>query len=708
MRKLILFLSFLVSNTLLFAQNGLKIEANIDSIKRKVQFEAMGVNTERMYYRILDEKGNVPIEIMEDMLSAEDLVYRWPGGATANFYHYFNDSAKGYGLSRYEINAIEHPMRCNFVSNSTDICMDFELYAKHNYIYNLLDFADKYYARYGKKKRVVWMPNLFTFYIHNKDEISLLDRVTNIEGAENLKENGTITADFYKRLKDVIDVYDILRNHPTIDLEGIEYGNEFFFHDRATGLRYNQVNNNLFWQTNKDKYRKTLKSYISLYRSIIQFYNSALFQRGPKIPTAVPVGIIIPTGYQTNLSRIWNEEIRDSILPMVDGVIHHYYFQINNGPRITPSTAENPEMIDSLIKIKKLADDYIHEKIPAVDNEYDKFFKLTQTGKKMWMTEFNTDNGYFDGYLAEWQNTFFHCFFQFESFLSFVDNRMNTDVIKYAFPHLWVSYAIDNNYGSYSSEVKKDGTYSKIKRTTYNAYSILGELAKHNLYKLNNSFTNTNELQRHDLLIRTYFEPNADTTAKEVGKLFVVFSNKSGQTLQFNPSTDLSVLSQSIDQLSISNLYAEYLSAEHIYSSNGLTMLDTVDDKTENVNITRVNDISPTDNISLPGYSIGFISIPILDDEKIITSSFDQLAKNIELYPNPTKSSIQITFKDKQLLDSNFSWKVIDVIGKEQSNNIKSQTSNTLQLDVSQLAKGMYHFVIKNSSGQVSKSFVVQ
>ncbi|HUH72792.1 MAG TPA: T9SS type A sorting domain-containing protein [Chitinophagales bacterium] len=708
MRNLLLFLSFLTSTSLLFAQNNLKIEANIDSIKRKVQFDAIGVNAERMYYRILDENGNVPEEITEDMLEAEDLVYRWPGGATSNFYHYFGGTSKGYGLSRQEINAISHPMSCNLPNNGTDECMTFEKYAKTNYIHNLLEFADRYYDRYKKKKRVVWLPNIFTFYIHNKSEISLLDGATTIEEAEDMMKNGVITADFYKRLKDVIDVYDILRSHPSIELEGIEYGNEFYFHEPATGLKYNVVNNNLLWLTNQKKYKKTFGEHITLYRSIVQFYNSALFDRGPKIPTAVPVGIISFLGNQANMNRLWNEGIRDSILPMVDGVIHHFYFKIDNGPRITPSTAEDPEMADTLIKIKQLADDFIHDRIPRVDEEYEKFFKLTETGKKMWMTEFNTDNGYFDGYLAEWQNTFFHCFFQFEAFLSFIDNKMNSDVMKFAFPHLWVSYANDYNYGAYSAEVNLDGTYNKIKRTTYNAYSILGELAKHNLYKLNDSISNTNELARRDLLIRTYFEPSEDSTAQEVGRLFVVFSNKSGEVLQFNPSTDLSILSQSIDQLSLSNIYAEYLSAEHIYSSNGFTMLDTFDIKTENINITRINDISATDNITLPGYSIGFISIPVLDDEKIITSSFDQLVKNIELYPNPTKSSLQITFKDRQLLDAKFHWKVIDVIGKEQAININNQTSSTLQLDVSNLAKGMYHFVINDSKGQVSKSFVVQ
>jgi hypothetical protein len=324
------------------------------------------------------------------------------------------------------------------------------------------------------------------------------------------------------------------------------------------------------------------------------------------------------------------------------------------------------------------------------------------------MTEFNTNNGYFDGMLAEWQNSFFHCSFQFEAFLSFIDNNINSNVIKYAFPHLWVTFAIDYNYGAYAVEVNQDGTYNKIKRTTYSAYSILGELSKHNLYKLNDSITNSKGLARQDLLIRTYYEPSIDSTTKEVGKLFVVFSNKSGQTLQFNPSTDLSILSQSTDQLSLSNIYAEYLSAAHFYSSNGYTMTDSSDFKTENVNITRLNDIKSTDNINLPGYSIGYFSIPILDDERIITSSFDQLVKNIELYPNPTKSSIQITFKDRQLLDSKIQWKVIDVIGKEQTVNVTNQSNSTLQLDVSQLAKGMYHFVINSSNGQISKSFVVQ
>lgn len=691
------------------AQNTLNIEAHIDTILRKIHFDAMGLNVERMHYRSLDGNGKMPAPILEDMLEAEDLVYRWPGGATANFYHFFEGTAKGYGLLKEEVDAQDHPMRCDLPAGNPN-CMSFEQTTPTNYIYNLLEYADTYYQKFNKKKRVVWLPNIFTLYLNNKAEIPKLDAFSSLEDARQAMLNGEITADFYKRLKDIVDVYDILHHHPTIDLEGIEYGNEFYFHQPTTGAKYNEVNHWLTWAVNESKYRAALKEHISYYRMIIAFYNKVLFSRGPKIATAAPVAIITQTGAQSNMHLLWNEGIRDSILPIIDGVIHHFYFKRNDGPRIDPRTAEDPGKAADLLKIKNLADNFIHVRIPRVDNEYEKFFKLTEKGKKMWMTEFNTDNGYFDGYFAEWQNSFFHCYFQFEAFVSFIDNEHNTDVIKYAFPHLWVSHINDYNYGAYAAKTELNGTFKKIKRTTYSTYSILGSLAKREIKQINFKSTNADSLIRQDLYTRVYFEPGNDPGSKEIGKVIVLFSNKSGKTLQFNPKVNLKLITDSLNNYTLNNGYVEYLSAEHIYSSNGYTMHDsTGEDVGEDINVEEFNDVDVEETLVLPGYSLGYLAFPVIDENKVPTSVKE--AKNndlIELYPNPAKNLLTVTLKKSELFDNRTKWMLIDAAGKSHAVAVKSQNGNLLQLDVSRLASGVYQFVLQSSGGQKTASFIKQ
>lgn len=710
MRKLF-FTTLMLLPTLISAQNRISVEANVDSIQRKIHFDAMGVNVERMYYRSLDGNGNMPGEILDDMLEAEDLVYRWPGGATANFYHYFEGTSKGYGLLREEVDAQNHPMRCNLPAGS-EYCMSFEATTPTNYVYNLLQYADIYHQKFNKKKRVVWLPNIFTFYLNNKSEIPKLDNLSSLEDAHQAMLNGEITADFYKRIKDIIDVYDILRNHPTVDLEGIEYGNEFYFHEPTTGEKYNVVNNALFWWFNEQQYRTLLKEHTSLYRSIVEFCNNAFFKRGPKIATAAPVGIIRQNGGQENMVRLWNEGVRDSILPLIDGVIHHFYFKSGDeGPRIDPRTSEDPARAADLLKIKTFADEFIHVRIPKVDNVYEKFFKLTEKGKKMWMTEFNTDNGYFDGYFAEWQNTFFHCYFQIEAFISFIDNHHNTDVIKYAFPHLWVSHETDYNYGAYSAKTELNGNYKKIKRTTYSAYSLLGSLAQREIKQIQATVTNQNNLARHDLFSKVYFEPKNDPGSKEIGNLIVFFSNKSGQPIQVNPVNDLLIKSDKLNKVSLSNGYIEYLSSQHFYSSNGYTMHDTTgEDAGEDLNIETFNNVETTSTLTLPGYSIGYLSFPVVDEEKVVTSVSESENNDLlELYPNPAKALLTVSLKKSEIFDNRTKWMLIDAAGKSHNIPVKSLSINTLQLDISQLSSGVYQFVLQSpATGQKTASFIKQ
>lgn len=606
MHKILYTAILLFFYTSLFSQNKLQVQIEHDSVGRTVPFDGFGMNVERMFYRTLDGNGQMPEEILNDLLEGEDLVYRWPGGATANFYHYFDGTSKGYGLERAEIEAVAHPMSCNLPKGS-EYCMSFEQNTPRNYIHSMMEFADVYMQRTNKKKRIVWMPNIFTFYLNNKSEILKFNEMSSLQDAETMMLSGEISEDFYKRIKDVFDVYEILNNHPSIHLEGVEYGNEFYFHQNTTGEKYNEVNNNLLWLFNENQYRNSMKRHMSLYKSIINFFNTAIFDQNSNIKTAAPVGIIAHTGNMQNMNRIWNEGVRDSILDIVDGVIHHFYFKPGDGPRINPEEAENPGQAENLKKIKSIADDFIHVRIPKVDKQYDDFFGLTEKGKKMWLTEFNTDHIQTTGYFSEWQNTFFHSYFQFEAFLSFIDNP-ESDVVEYAFPHLWASHINDYDYGAYAAVTNLDGTYKKIKRATFNTYVILGNLAKKNLKQIGSQVSNAQNLDRSNLFTKAYIEEGDN---EDEGNIVFVFSNKSGEPISLNLNEDFNFSFHRPAKYELGNFDLEYLKADHIYSANGRTFRNSnIPDEGENIHLETFQNLSVSETLVLPKYSVGYLTIP--------------------------------------------------------------------------------------------------
>lgn len=697
-----------------FASNSLVIDFDLDSIGREVNFRSFGVNAERMFYRIQNADHQLPDEIRHDLYDAGDIIYRWPGGATANFYHFRGGSVHGYGLSRKEVESIPHPMSCNFLRDRTDYCMTFDRDSKRNFLYDFLEFADKYHKRTNKKLKTLWIPNLFTFFINDKGKIGILDSANTLEDVAEFANQGLVTQDFYDRIKDNVDVYKIMMDHPTLEVVGVEYGNEFYFHEVVTNIKYdgtNSLNSTIFREYLQDTFQIVLNSGITEYRSLVEFYNKLLFTDYPKLETSVPAALIPFTGFQPNANLIWNIALRDSLLPLVDGVVHHFYFKISNGPRINPKTAEDANMASALDSIKMLADDFIYTRLPMVDDEFDKFFNLTANNKKMWMTEFNTDNGIFDGYLAEWQNTFFHSYFQFEAFLQFIDNYHNNDVVKFAFPHLWASHWNDANYGAYSARVNPRGIHAKMKRTTYYTYEILGHLADRTLYKIKNNVVNADSLTRKDLFTSVYYEAEDSEYTPATGRIYLLFCNKSGTPIRFTPNLDIITKGSDIDSLYLGNITGKYLSAPHIYSSNGITLLDTSDELTENVSINNVTEMSADEMVELPGYSQGYIAFDINDRRKKVTvvSSTKNLSKSaLDVFPNPSSTSIRISLSEKGDFNFNTSkWKVVDMSGKE--HRVAGQVqSNQIQLNISQLANGMYQFIFEHRDGQATATFVKQ
>jgi hypothetical protein len=82
------------------------------------------------------------------------------------------------------------------------------------------------------------------------------------------------------------------------------------------------------------------------------------------------------------------------------------------------------------------------------------------------------------------------------------------------------------------------------------------------------------------------------------------------------------------------------------------------------------------------------------------------LEKSFSLYPNPSKGSFTLEFKD---LDSNYAVEVYDVTGKVIYENNFNQSSGLVQvITLSQAVAGVYFVNIKSDSGIVTKKLILQ
>lgn len=713
MKGLSTFLLLFISHSLLFSQGALKLDINLDP-GRVIPFDAAGGNSERMYYRFKSANLPIPEEVINDLFNLGDQVMRWPGGATANFYHYNGGNAKGYGLSRYEVEFFNHTMTCNNANDGTDNCMTFDVAAPRNYLFDYLDFCDLYMERTGKKKRTVWIPNLLTFFVHDVNQLSLLDKANSMADVQQMVTNGEISQGFYDRLKENIDVYEILSNHPSIDLKGIEYGNELYFHPPVVILGHDATNAlpKLIFEAAKDRLYRDMAPGISRYRSLVDFYNKTLKPAEKNIKTGIPVSIIPHTGNQANFNSLYNSFVRDSLMSKVDALIHHFYFKVDGNDADPYTIFDNPTALEAL---KTSSDEFIHVRLPKVDTEYEKYFKMSANNKKMWITEFNLKHGNElvganVGYQRLWMNTFYHTYFLFESFLSFIDNDSDKDLVEYAFKHLWVGRYDDYNYSGYSVEANADGTYRKIKRASYATFEVLGGLTDKKLQKVEYNASNSLGLQRKDLLTRAYYEEGNSSDPSDAGTVYILFSNKSGNAMNINLYDDVNLFNGPffMDTIIREQAFARLASAPLLNSSNGRTLTRPSNPEVEDIQVSNITGIDPYGNFEIPGYAIGYLALPL--SVRLVDSAVER-PKSIPLsiYPNPASDIINI----RALTKNSFSWTdgnivLTDILGRSVKTKTLQAKDNFLQIDASGLAAGVYTITFTQGEEIATGRIVIQ
>ena len=120
-----------------------------------------------------------------------------------------------------------------------------------------------------------------------------------------------------------------------------------------------------------------------------------------------------------------------------------------------------------------------------------------------------------------------------------------------------------------------------------------------------------------------------------------------------------------------------------------------------NVNIRYEENIVTSDN-----FYIDYANL--CTAETLISSGDIELAKNLNIYPNPTKGIFNISFVADEV--NSFELTIIDAFGKliEMENKEMFVGEYTKQVDLSEYPRGIYMVQIKTNNSFITKRVVVQ
>lgn len=667
-------LTFLIFNSGL-AQKTIQLEIQ-NTTESDFNLSGFGVNSGRMFYQIVEKStGVIPQQIIDDFVDLPQMVYRFPGGATANFYHYKKGTLHGYGFDRNEVTLVPDPIFCNFESNS-QYCIEDDSLSQQNFVFNMLNLAEAIFNKNGTKLQMLYVPNMLTFMVNDTLEIRKLDGISTMAQLEQLHNDGQISTGFYDRIIENVDVYKLFNNSPYIDLQGVEYGNELYFHEYVTGSNYIETNAipTLIFNNNKDKYVKKFAPGLTNYRTMIKFLDAVYKDLNSNIKVAVPIATINKNGNMSNVSTIWNEGIRDSIMPFVDGVIFHHYCKIDV-PNANLPKIEEPQNEAKLNKIREEVF-LFQDDTRRILNEMNDFFGLKLSNKKIWITEYNIDNNRAEDYIGYWMNTWNHANIVFQLFLNYKDPILvDYDLVKYAMIHQAINDYQLVDYGCYGANLDTDKVLT-VKRTTYNSLKIIEELTKKKLNHVNDNFENNANLTLQ------VFKEDRTTIPADMDYYYIAYANTTDSTIEINPS-NINLLNTT-GVIDTPKIEITYCWADHIYSYNIKNQYNEIKDTLPQV-FYKKDTLNDKPTIILPKWSFGFVQVPV----KLPTAININTYKISRLYPNPSTHVINIDLEQKIQNFSNF--KISNQIGQNITGlvNFKIQ-DNRIVVQVEGLQTGIY------------------
>lgn len=683
--KLPLFVCLLCSVTM-FSQTD--IAGFVDLSKKDyASFNFLGVNSPYVFYRIIDNNDSIPGFMMDDFNQLGDITFRYPGGEISNFYHLYDSTGTpvtGYGISRWEINQVDNKIQCD--NNNGYYCKGNDKDAPRNFLEDLKDMGKWHYQRAGKPMKIMYLTNIYGHFIHDKAQIDQLENIQNLASIDELVSNGIISQSFAIRIKENLEMVNEIENDPYLQIAGIEFGNEFYFHEKITELSYVQINalsENEF-QAQKPTLKSNLNNNISKYKKLIITYKKLFSAIKPDFEYSVPTAFLLISGETQHVAELWNEAMKENdVIGLVNGLSHHWYAKLLGPAILNPLQSEFPNNADEMDELNTSVYNFFNANLNQNINTYYNYYDFANNGKKLWITEFEADNA--DGIMVRWYNTMFHGDFLFRWLTGIATNP----IVKHCYHQ---GLATSQNEYDYTLYSVLPGKKEALKRTAFYIMQFMGELYGKNISTIENTLT---EPYDEKLLATKMFFKEPENTGS-YGTFYYYFSNKSGDDLDI----DLTYfLFQNINANALKIYSAKYITAPHLYSSCGATQFGY---DNEDYDVEFKQDTFPDKKFKIGKYSTGFIKVEFKNPTAV---QLNDISVSAKLFPNPAKEKAWIYFDDPALKSKQFSVSFTNILGEQL---LTDQMNNGIYtLNLKDLASGVYLIRLESNEDYAIKKLII-
>ncbi len=704
-----------------FAQSFTSMNLNLDN-GEALKEDVFGLNGALMFHHAIDlDDHTIPTNVLDAIDDLGNGILRFPGGAISDDFHF---NFLGYGGIKEEHEAFDHARKCN-TANGETYCYKEDLTAIRNYTYDYIDVARYLYDKRKQPVKTLYVLNFLSHSAYGQDQFLELDAVNQDSDLNQLVSDGRIDEEIKDGIIQNLDALRLLLNESTVEVVGVEVGNELYFHETFTGVVYKTSSN-----ADVDMLREQFDPRIPKIKALFACYQRLIDKIDPSLKTAIPISKVNHNGVAGNFDIIWNEAVRDHFLNYADGIIIHDYIIRTSGLHniSNPTTVEGGNANRMNTNLELMYEQYIRVQDKTLENE--KFFNLKSQNKETWVTEYNVKNNP-SQWIGKWRNTFLHGAYMLEHGLNFYDVSSQTNLTK-IISHNLLGGETSHRYANISVFKEEDNGQMELslrKRVQYYTSQMLLELNKYAIKKITGPVkpTSIDEFLFHS----KYYYAQNDTEES----VFIFFVNTSSQEAIFN-SNNVNI-QKGGNSLGIKNASIVYMSAPHLYSSNGTTEFmseDTPDEvlKTETT-------LSLKTDYSIPKYAYGYIKLNVActdqshtvmdsscnvsdtgtvvktevgssgcdsivtvittlkNPENCTTTGIrENLAHNFYVYPNPTKAFVTFELRSNQFLKEK---RIIlyDQLGKEVTEHLWEAYANSKTFSIEYLAKGIYFYTIKSS-----------
>ncbi len=682
----------------LSAQEIEPLALNLDDTEA-LNNSVFGLNGALLFHHAIDlDDHTIPDNILSAIDEIGNGIIRFPGGAISDDYHY---DRLGYGSIKEEHEQFDHSRQCNTSANET-YCYEEDLTALRNYIMDYIDLARQLEIRRQTPLKTLYVLNFLSHSAYGQDQFLELDAVNEESDLDQLVNEGLLDVEVRDGIVGNLNALRDLLNEPSIEVAGIEIGNELYFHRTFTGVAYASSSN-----LPTVLLEQVFNPRIPKIEALFACYSRLIDNIDPNVKTAIPVSKINHNGLAGNFDALWNKVVRDNFLQYADGVVIHDYIK-RSVNLIDPTTAEttNSAQMDENLELMYERYQDITDKVAQNGD----FFDVVNSDKEIWITEYNVANNT-GQWINLWRNTLLHGVYMMNHALGFYESSAQYNITK-IIGHNLLAGETSFRYGCISvfkETVNDEVELSTIERVNYFSQQFLMELNGYDVAKISGP-TNPTEMDEYLFQAKYFHLKEKDISSACKGKVLIYFANTSADSVSLRTNTIN--ISQDETPISIIEASIKYMSAPHIYSSNGLTIELNDNGLTEEEvgqNVLKTEDMLILDEAyTIPKYSYGYIIVDLDESNCGLPNNITENNNAIlQVSPVPARNSITFKLTAPNVLCENKSKRIelFNQFGNCVLNSEwrENELNHTILLDA--ISPGVYYY--KVSCRKAPDGFVV-